>query len=188
MLNQIGIAITEEENAALFTGVSLKTTSEIISKKFHHIVPTDFWQTYEERVIQELKTSVTTFPGVRDLVVTLGKNCCVASSGSYNKIFNSLTATNLLALFEGKIFSASEVSNGKPAPDLFLFAAQKMKVAPDRCAVIEDSIYGVQAAVSAGMQAFGFMPNTDSNMLADYGAVVFRDFEQLNDLLNLLSS
>jgi HAD superfamily hydrolase (TIGR01509 family) len=82
---------------------------------------------------------------------------CVASSSSFDRIRLSLEATDLIRFFDPFLFSASDVPNGKPAPDLFLMAAAKMNVDPRDCIVVEDSPVGVAAAVAAGMTAIGFV-------------------------------
>jgi HAD superfamily hydrolase (TIGR01509 family) len=81
----------------------------------------------------------------------------VASSSPRDRIFASLDTTDLLRFFEPYLFSASDVANGKPAPDLFLNVASRMRVAPPECIVVEDSPAGVAAATSAGMTAIGFV-------------------------------
>ena len=88
---------------------------------------------------------------------------CVASSSSMERIHLSLGLTGLLDFFKPWIFSSAMVQNGKPAPDLFLLAAQQMGYAPNKCVVIEDSFLGVQGAVAAGMQAIGFVGGAHSN-------------------------
>jgi HAD superfamily hydrolase (TIGR01509 family) len=70
---------------------------------------------------------------------------CVASSSSIDRIRVSLESTDLLRFFEPNLFSASEVRNGKPAPDLLLHAAGRMRVRPAECIVVEDSVVGVAA-------------------------------------------
>ena len=109
---------------------------------------------------------------------------CVASSGSHEKIRTTLGHTNLLGRFEGRIFSSSEVSKGKPAPDVFLHAARQMGYEPERCVVIEDSKYGVQAARAAGMHAFGYAGGlTPAEWLEAEKATVFTSMAELPDLL-----
>jgi HAD superfamily hydrolase (TIGR01509 family) len=81
---------------------------------------------------------------------------CVASSSSFDRMRVSLESTDLIRYFEPYLFSATEVPNGKPAPDLFLHAAGKMHVHPRDCIVVEDSAVGVAAGVAAGMTAVGF--------------------------------
>ena len=81
---------------------------------------------------------------------------CVASSSSLERIHLSLEVTGLASSFCSNIFSATQVTHGKPAPDLYLFAATRMSVAPEDCVVIEDSALGVTAGRAAGMKVIGF--------------------------------
>jgi HAD superfamily hydrolase (TIGR01509 family) len=105
---------------------------------------------------------------------------CVASSGSHERIRFTLGLTGLFDRFEGRIFSVDDVSQGKPAPDIFLHAAEKMGTPPDRCAVIEDSISGVTAGLAAGMAVFAFAGGvTGSAQLSIDNAVIFEDMRNL---------
>ena len=106
-------------------------------------------------------------PGIRSFLRNLGSPSCVASSSSIERIYFSLEATGLIEFFDPCIFSSSMVSRGKPAPDLFLFAADKMGIAPENCIVIEDSPFGVQGAVAAGMTVVGFTGG--SHTTVDHG-------------------
>jgi HAD superfamily hydrolase (TIGR01509 family) len=113
-----------------------------------------------------------------------GLPTCVASSGSHDRMRRTLGRTGLHERFAGRIFSATEVSHGKPAPDLFLHAAERMGVDPRACAVIEDSVYGVRAGVAAGMTVYGFAGGlTPADELAADGAVVFDEMADLVDVL-----
>ncbi|NIM63065.1 MAG: HAD-IA family hydrolase, partial [Acidobacteria bacterium] len=111
--------------------------------------------------------------GVAEVLANLEIPFCVASSGEIEKMETTLGLTGLLPRFAGRMFSASQVPFGKPAPDLFLFTAGSLGVAPERCAVVEDSLPGVQAAVAAGMTAFGYVERSDARSLASAGAIVF---------------
>ena len=109
---------------------------------------------------------------------------CVASSGSHAKMRRTLGQTGLWHRFEGRIFSASEVANGKPAPDLFLHAAGTLGTAPERCAVVEDSARGVRAARAAGMHVFAYAGGvTRAERLAGPGTTVFHDMRRLPALI-----
>ena len=117
-----------------------------------------------------------------------GVATCIASSGSYRKMELTLGVTNLDRLFDGRIYSASEVVNGKPAPDLILHAASRMGVDPETCAVIEDSVHGVTAAVSAGMVCYGFAGAlTRADVLVDAGAAAFHTMDELSQRLHVRS-
>ncbi|THD48018.1 MAG: HAD family hydrolase [Bradyrhizobium sp.] len=96
--------------------------------------------------------------GIREALNELGpRDICVASSSSVERIRASLRIVGFSRLFEPNLFSATEVANGKPAPDLFLLAAERMGADPSDCLVIEDSVPGVTAAARAGMAVFGYV-------------------------------
>jgi beta-phosphoglucomutase-like phosphatase (HAD superfamily) len=109
---------------------------------------------------------------------------CVASSGSHDKMRYTLGLTGLYDRFAGRIFSASEVARGKPAPDLFLHAAKRMGIDPALCAVVEDSGHGVEAARAAGMLALGFAGGvTAAERLRGPNTLVFSDMRELPQIL-----
>jgi beta-phosphoglucomutase-like phosphatase (HAD superfamily) len=95
----------------------------------------------------------------------------------------TLRHTGLWERFEGRIFSASEVEHGKPAPDLFLHAARRMGFDPAATAVVEDSVPGIEAARAAGMRALAFARHTDAELLASAGGEPFEDMAELPELL-----
>jgi HAD superfamily hydrolase (TIGR01509 family) len=112
---------------------------------------------------------------------------CVASNGEPSHMQISLTAAGLMPLVEGRLFSAKQVSNPKPAPDLFLHAAKTMGVEPAACAVVEDTPTGVRAGVAAGMRVFAYCggAHTDRDEVGKLGATVF---EEMRDLPKMLES
>ena len=127
--------------------------------------------------------SLRPMPGVADFIARLGSRPrCVASSSSLERIRFSLSKTGLDGFFGEHVFSSQMVARGKPAPDLFLFAAERMGVDPGRCAVIEDSTFGVQGARAAGMRALGFLggahivPDHGARLLADGAEAAFDTF------------
>jgi beta-phosphoglucomutase-like phosphatase (HAD superfamily) len=104
----------------------------------------------------------------------------VASSGTHDKMTFTLGLTGLLDRFEGRLFSATEVRHGKPAPDLFLHAAEAMGWEPSSCVVVEDSPYGVDAALAAGMQAIAYAGGvTLADRLARHGVTLITDMRDL---------
>ncbi len=124
---------------------------------------------------------LTPMPGVVEFIERhRAVRRCVASSSSPERIRNSLRLTGLLRFFGDDIFSSTQVARGKPAPDLFLFAAVKMDVDPQSCVVIEDSQYGVRGAVAAGMTPVGFVGGSHieahhAGALVEAGAVFVED-------------
>ena len=122
--------------------------------------------------------------GIEEALDGIGAATCVASSSEPDELAYKLKLTGLYERFAGRIFSANEVENGKPAPDLFLHAARQMGASPAGCAVVEDSQYGVQAARAAGMAAFGYTGSvTPAEMLEGPGTTVFGDMRELPRLL-----
>ncbi|MGH7818919.1 MAG: HAD-IA family hydrolase [Candidatus Binatia bacterium] len=132
-----------------------------------------------------LRREITPIAGVRETLERLQIPLCVASSGSHVRMRITLGATGLLPHFRARIFSFSDVTRGKPFPDLYLHAARTLAVPPGRCAVVEDTVVGVTAAVAAGMTVFGFARDGHSNPvdLKRAGALVFSDMLDLPRLL-----
>jgi HAD superfamily hydrolase (TIGR01509 family) len=127
--------------------------------------------------------------GIHDALDRITQRVCVASSGSHQRMRVSLGSTSLYERLAPNIFSASQVKNGKPAPDLFLFAVSEMKVPPERCVVIEDSVAGITGARAAGMTVFGFCGGSHcgpgyTEILRQAGAdLTFDDMRQLPELV-----
>jgi HAD superfamily hydrolase (TIGR01509 family) len=122
--------------------------------------------------------------GVVDALDRIAAPTCVASGSSHERLRDTLGVTGLYERFAGRIFSAADVANGKPAPDLFLHAAATLGADPARCAVVEDSVFGVQAARAAGMTAFGYGGGvTPAERLTGPATTVFADMRELPALL-----
>jgi HAD superfamily hydrolase (TIGR01509 family) len=140
-----------------------------------------------EEIMEAFARDLSAVEGIEHLVERLhaaGISTCVASSGTHEKMRHTLGLTGLYETFDGRIFSATEVAHGKPAPDLFLHAARRMEAEPSGCVVVEDSVYGVRAALAAGMAAYGFAGGlTRAEALAAEGAVVFHEMADLVDVL-----
>jgi beta-phosphoglucomutase-like phosphatase (HAD superfamily) len=114
---------------------------------------------------------------------------CVASSGTHEKIEFTLGLTGLLDRFAGRVYSSTEVQQGKPAPDLFLYAAERSGVEPERCVVVEDSRSGVEAARAAGMRSLGFAGGlTPPSWLEGPRTIVFDDMTELPQLIETMST
>lgn len=165
-ISALGLETTYEDCVRDFLGLGMPTTLQVIAKRLGRPVP--------ERWIAELDTAVresfirelTPVPGVTEALDKIEVPTCVASSGSHDKMHLTLGLTGLYDRFAGRIFSGDEVELGKPAPDLFLHAAGRMSVPPERCVVVEDSPFGVTAARAAGMRALGFAAMTPTEDLA----------------------
>jgi HAD superfamily hydrolase (TIGR01509 family) len=184
MLTEIGLPVTYEESVRLFLGRSWAACTEIIEARLGRLLPDGFRENYYERMFEAFKKDLRPVPGIVDVLDSIDIPYCVASSGEHYKMRTTLGVTGLLPGFEGKMFSATEVERGKPAPDLFLYAAAQMNASPERCAVVEDSPTGAKAGVAAGMTVFGYAGMSDGKALKNAGAHVFSKMSELIGLLN----
>ncbi len=140
-----------------FIGKSSRDMVATLTARFGRALPDDFDSALAEQLREAFARELQAMAGVAALLDRLhDRAICVASSSNPARIRHSLSCVGLLERFGDQIFSATMVERGKPAPDLFLHAAARMGFPPSACAVIEDSVPGVQAAVAAGMTAFGF--------------------------------
>jgi HAD superfamily hydrolase (TIGR01509 family) len=155
-LRGYGIETTLEEVFAAFLGRSTRSIAEHYRAAGRKI-PDDFPAELRTRVRQAFAAELRPIENIETVLRRLAAVYCVASSSDLDRVEFSLALTGLSDLFSGRIFTAQMVPNGKPAPDLFLYAAARMNAAPARTLVIEDSISGVQAAKAAGMTVWGFV-------------------------------
>lgn len=187
MLTEMGWPITVEEIVQRFVGGSSAHMLAEVEKHLGRERTIEFDRLSSDEIAAAFRERLQPVDGVRSLVECLhahGVPTCVASSGSHSKMELTLGVTGLMSLFEGRVYSSSEVSRSKPWPELFLHAASSMGADPSRCAVIEDSINGTRAAVAAGMTCFGFGGGlTPAVDLAAAGAVVFAEMRDLETLL-----
>lgn len=139
-----------------FLGRSYPTVLRQIRAEFDIVLPENFEAEYRRTLLKAFKISLNIMPGVEDVIDNLRVEYCVATSSSLERVHTSLKHVGLFDKLSDYIFTASQVKNGKPAPDLFLLAASQMGVAPEKCLVIEDSLNGIRAALAAGMTAWRF--------------------------------
>ena len=184
VLDRLGWALTEAEIIERFVGRSeAYMVSEIeaaIGRPLEHGWDAEFVPLYRDALAAELEP----VDGIVEALDAIAIPNCVASSSTHERLRFTLGLTGLLDRFDGRIFSATEVANGKPAPDLFLHAAATLGADPARCAVVEDSRYGVEAARAARMHAFGYAGGlTTAERLAGPATTVFHDMRELPALL-----
>ncbi len=154
-----------------FMGQSSQKCLAIIEDMLGHKPPADLQVRYQSEIKKALQESVTSMHGIEEVLSEIAIPYCVASGGSHEKMRTTLGKSNLLDKFEDKLFSTSDVERGKPYPDIFLHAAEKMSCSDlNRCLVVEDSPIGVAAGVAAGMVVFGFADLVKEQDLIDSGA------------------
>jgi len=156
-LTEAGIAIEPLEAARRFAGVSLKDILASVERERSTRLPAGFEALLIKREDEAYARLLEPIAGVRDAILSIDSRRCVASSSLPERISESLVATKLDDLFgEEERFSTALVANGKPAPDIFRYAAQRMGEAPENCFVVEDSVPGVTGGIAAGMRVIGF--------------------------------
>jgi HAD superfamily hydrolase (TIGR01509 family) len=184
-----GLDWSVEETMHRLMGLSLKSAIEICEAELGRKLPDDFLEKMQAVTYRNFRDApLKPVAGVKEAVLALqagGIATCVASSGTPEKMRFTLGLTGLWDLFEGRIFSSSQVPRGKPFPDLFLHAAIAMDMQPFDCVVVEDSVPGIQAARSAGMRALAYVaaPYANRAALAAAGAELFDDMKALPALV-----
>jgi HAD superfamily hydrolase (TIGR01509 family) len=184
-LQREGLDWTVEETMRRLMGRSMKSCVEIVEGELGRTLPGDFVDRLQADTMQAFRDApLQSVPGVVeaiDAIEAAGIATCVASSGGLDKMRVTLGITGLWSRFEGRIFSSSQVSRGKPFPDLFLHAAIEMNEQPFDCTVVEDSLPGVQAARAAGMRALAYVGATHSDAAA-LQAAGGRTFDSMSSL------
>ncbi|WP_326615702.1 HAD family hydrolase [Streptomyces decoyicus] len=189
IMADLGCTFTEAEIIERFVGSSTEVYTAAVEERLGRSLEKGWQQQYEHLYDAAFEAELTAVDGIAEALGRLTTAVCVASNGDHAGIRRSLEIADLTGHFEDHIFSATDVRRGKPAPDLFQHAARSMGVQPERCAVIEDSAYGVQAARAAGMRAFGYCGGlTPASRLEGPGTVVFDDMRNLPELLAAVSA
>ncbi|MFL6243310.1 MAG: HAD family hydrolase [Acidimicrobiia bacterium] len=190
LLREVGVELTPESIAEAFVGLSDTEMHGRIEADWGITLPDDFTARRAARLDEVFRIELRAVPGIAGVLEALDEPRCVASSSTPERIRTSLEVTGLEKFFGPDVFSASSVEQGKPAPDLFLFAADAMQTDPTRCVVIEDSTPGVAAGRAAGMRVVGFtgaghcVPAL-SDQLREAGAhEIARDAAALLDVLD----
>jgi HAD superfamily hydrolase (TIGR01509 family) len=187
-LTELGHPTSYEDSLRDYMGAAMHRVHDLIGERTGERLPADFDAIFDGRVFAAFERELQPVPGAPEVVEKLaadGVPYCVASSGSHERIRVGHRTTGLDRWFDdARIFSSQDVGRGKPAPDLFLYAAEQMGAAPEKCLVVEDSPLGVQAARAAGMDVYGFTAMTPAERLV--GAD--RLFGEMSELLGLLQS
>lgn len=193
VLTEHGYAISADQVFERFLGRSAQDTRAEVEAELGRALPASFPDRLKDRLSAAFAAELQAIPHISTALAALQQPACVASSGSHDKIANSLRLVGLHQRFVPHIFSAADVARGKPAPDLFWHAAQRMGAAPADCVVIEDSVSGILAARAAGMVALGFCGGGHCGsghgaLLAQAGAdQVFADMRQLAEIIDEFS-
>lgn len=156
-LGRVGVHVDFPYVQKHFLGRSWTKVAAEVRISYGLDLDSDFEERYRSELLAAFETELCAMPGVDAVIDELGVASCVATSSSPKRARRSLFLSGLAPRFGERLFTASQVRKGKPAPDLFLFTADSMEVDPARCLVIEDSMPGVVAARAAGMQVLRFV-------------------------------
>jgi HAD superfamily hydrolase (TIGR01509 family) len=184
LIAELGLPTTPEQARATYMGRSWASCMEILASKLGHQPPDGLRDRYRAGVEAEWRRDLRPVPGIVAALDAIELPNCVASSGEHERMRLTLGLTGLLPRFEGRVFSATEVEHGKPAPDLFLHAAAQMGFEPATTVVVEDTVPGVQAGRAAGMRVLAFARLVSAEDLAAAGGEVFDDMRALPGLLS----
>ena len=184
VLARLGWNLTEAEVVRRFVGRSDAHFRREVEAQLGRELADDWVADFQHLYREKFRAELRPVDGIVEALDRVSYPTCVASSGTHEKINFTLGLAGLYDRFSGRIFSATEVARGKPAPDLFLHAAERMRVVPTTCVVVEDSVYGVEAARAAGMWVLAFSGSvTPPERLVGPRTIVFDDMRELPSLL-----
>lgn len=187
ILGEHGMTITADEVLQRFLGRSSAAVADYFEEQTGRPLPATFRAALNRRLATAFAASLELIPGALTVLQNIGERYCLATSSDPERIEMTLRITRLAPFFDRRVFTASMVANGKPAPDLFLLAATQMNAAPGRTLVVEDSVNGVLAGKRAGMTVWGFTGGSHyasrdgDRLLAEAGAD--RTFHSLDELM-----
>jgi HAD superfamily hydrolase (TIGR01509 family) len=188
-LTTAGLPTSADEAVREYKGMLLSDVRARAEQLLGRPLPDGLLDDFERDREEAFRTSLQAVPGARDAVQAVqaaGVGVCVASQGKLEKTELTLTLAGLRDLFaDGALFSAYQVPRGKPHPDLFWHAAATMGAAPERCAVVEDTVIGITAAVAAGMRVIGYAADEDPATLEAAGAQPVRSLAEVPAVLGL---
>jgi beta-phosphoglucomutase-like phosphatase (HAD superfamily) len=156
-LNETGVMLNVEQTMAFGVGKSATAVAAAVKEEFGVTLPANFFEDMGARIIAAYPGKLRPMDGIPELLTALKLKRCIASNSPIARVQQALTTTGLMPHFDPHIYSAAMVARSKPAPDLFLHAAEQQCIRPDRCLVIEDSLSGVVAARAAGIPIIGFV-------------------------------
>lgn len=183
-INEFGTSLTLDDALELFRGGALADCITYIRTEHGIELPEDFAPNFRHRIKVAFEKDLKAVEGIKELLDSITQPVCVASNGPMEKMETTLKVTGLSSYFGENVFSAYQLNKWKPEPDLFLHAADKMGVSPEKAVVVEDSPRGIEAATRAGMKSYGFDVYGKTAELEAEGAV---NFKKMTDLIEVFS-
>jgi HAD superfamily hydrolase (TIGR01509 family) len=157
-VSSLGVPTTPDDSLRLYGGMRFHETIAAIEATVGRSLPDDFPGNFQARTLACFRQDLCLIEGARAYIEAFTHiPRCIASSSSPDRLSLCLEVLDLTALFGPHVYSASQVPRGKPHPDIFLYAAERMGIDSRAAIVIEDSVNGVQAGVAAGMTVIGLL-------------------------------
>jgi HAD superfamily hydrolase (TIGR01509 family) len=195
IVSEFGVPTSLDDAYRTYMGKRLGEVIEAIERVIGRKLPDDFADHYQQRTFAAFRVGLKPVTGAREFLEAWRHlPQCIASSSSPERLALSLEVLGWADLFEGRVFSASQVARGKPHPDIFLHAAEQLGVRPQDCIVIEDSLGGVTAARAAGAIPIGLTaaghvePGLDARLKQAGAHKVVASFSELDQVVRALLS
>ena len=185
-LEQFDLHFTPDEICDLFKGKQTTDVIERVEELTGAPLRSDWPYDLGMAVARAFREELQPVPGIQKVLEHLRAQrvpVCVATQSPFQRMKFSLEVTGLTQYFDGNLFNAAMVPKGKPAPDLYLFAAEQMGTAPSNCAVVEDSFTGIKAGLAAGMRVFAYVEPDERSKAEEMGCEVVAEMEALIRLL-----
>jgi HAD superfamily hydrolase (TIGR01509 family) len=183
LLKEKGAEVDEAYFNAFFLGRTFESVIQKVKQDFSVILDETFRDSYREELFNAFDKGLKTTNNIESMLTSLSVKSCVATSSSPVRVAHSLLVTGLQRFFTDRVYTASLVANGKPAPDIFLYAAKQMGIEPKNCLVIEDSQSGIKAGLAANMKVIQFNGATHmahhGNSAVEDGIEVIRSWPEL---------
>jgi phosphoglycolate phosphatase len=184
IMREHGYVLKEKSLLQNYPGMALPERVAAMSRDLNWTPPVDFFDIFSEYLVSVSEKELKAVPGIHDLLESLSVPICIASNGTRDEVLMRLRIAGLTDYFKDAIFSGMDVPHPKPAPDVYLAAAQAFHVPPSRCVVVEDTVLGVTAAVRAGMKVYGHAAFTYAETLRRAGAIPFKNMVELKSILS----
>jgi HAD superfamily hydrolase (TIGR01509 family) len=182
-LQELGIKANIQAMVNQFRGWKLANIVDALSQEYSIKLDETFVTSYRELIADLFDSQLQPILNIAQALKDIPQPKCVASNAPLNKIEQAIRVTNLDCFFNNNLFSSYVIKSWKPEPDLFLYAAKMMGFSPQKCAVVEDSILGIEAAQRAGMQSFFYQPQGVSLLKTD-NTISFQNMLELPSLIN----
>ncbi|GAB3476541.1 HAD family hydrolase [Marinomonas epiphytica] len=185
MLKELGLEVETKVIHEKFSGFTTESNLKTAATLLERPLPDSFLQVYKQRFKETIDRELKPIEGVTRVLEKIRKPIAMATNANRQEMNEKLAKIGLTERFSTR-FCVEDVAKGKPAPDLYLRAAQELKISAQSCLVIEDSLAGIKAGAGAGMTVLAYSATMDSKAQKEAGATAcFETMSELETLLDL---